>query len=173
MTNEIKLHIGYVGKTRAGDRVEIISEDGHDSRWPFVCNNDLTYTLEGSQSYWGEVKGVDIVGPWEEPVMTDEVNKYNDGKWHGWNGGDCPVHPKSEVKTCHLALGAPTINELSHSAGDQDWENVVAFHVTKVWEEPKEPREFWITGRGSFGEVWSECPEGRSGFIHVKEVLND
>ena len=26
--------------------------------------------------------------------MTD----YNDGKWHGWNGGECPVHPESELK---------------------------------------------------------------------------
>lgn len=25
--------------------------------------------------------------------MTD----YNDGKIHGWNGGDCPVHPETEV----------------------------------------------------------------------------
>ena len=25
--------------------------------------------------------------------MTD----YNDGKWHGWNGGECPVHPGSVV----------------------------------------------------------------------------
>ena len=25
------------------------------------------------------------------------TNTYNDGKWHGWNGGECPVHPKTVV----------------------------------------------------------------------------
>ena len=25
------------------------------------------------------------------------MTNYNDGKWHGWNGGECPVHPKSMV----------------------------------------------------------------------------
>ncbi len=25
--------------------------------------------------------------------MTD----YNDGKWHGWNGGECPVDPEAHV----------------------------------------------------------------------------
>jgi len=28
--------------------------------------------------------------------MTD-IN-YNDGNWHHWHGGDCPVHPKTVVR---------------------------------------------------------------------------
>ena len=27
-----------------------------------------------------------------------DMTGYNDGKWHGWNGGECPVHPKSRVQ---------------------------------------------------------------------------
>jgi hypothetical protein len=27
---------------------------------------------------------------------------YNDGNWHDWRGGECPVHPKSEVKAQEL-----------------------------------------------------------------------
>ena len=26
------------------------------------------------------------------------MTSYNDGKWHGWNGGECPVHPETEVE---------------------------------------------------------------------------
>lgn len=26
------------------------------------------------------------------------MTNYNDGKWHGWNGGKCPVHPESIVQ---------------------------------------------------------------------------
>ena len=110
--------------------------------------------------------------------MTDDetdVNKYNNGGWHGWGGGGkCPVHPDSEVKTCHLALGEPTTNILSYKASDQGWENVVAFCVTKPYVKPKEPREFWITS-GTLGyiHVKAKKPSDMYGYIHVKEVLDD
>jgi hypothetical protein len=26
---------------------------------------------------------------------------YNDGKWHGWNGGECPVHPETVVEVSY------------------------------------------------------------------------
>ena len=25
------------------------------------------------------------------------MTNYNDGRWHGWNGGECPVHPETVV----------------------------------------------------------------------------
>lgn len=66
--------------------------------------------------------------------MTD----YNDGKIHGWNGGECPVHPESRVITWHR-------NNLTQSteSGEYWWDHkgtggdIIAFRVTKVHREPK------------------------------------
>jgi hypothetical protein len=98
--------------------------------------------------------------------MTD----YNDGKWHGWGGGECPVHPKSEVEAVSLSPyynGADYRKLLASSISWNDNDTpVVAFRVIK---EHKAPREFWIfeNGHGDLcvSEVWR-----RSG-IHVREVL--
>lgn len=70
--------------------------------------------------------------------MTD----YNDGKWHGRNGGECPVHPKSKVMV-GLAGSKPAWREC---AGQYDWThdardeigNIVAFRVVKPYAEPVE-----------------------------------
>ena len=40
---------------------------------------------------------------------------YNDGKIHVWSGGECPVHPKSEVELSYgwrwiLAVRAETVD---------------------------------------------------------------
>lgn len=78
--------------------------------------------------------------------MTD----FNDGKWHGWNGGECPVHPMSEVE---LRFSDPYHHWLdrgreagffswSHRTDDQpNGGNIVAFRVVK---EHREPREIWV-----------------------------
>jgi hypothetical protein len=64
--------------------------------------------------------------------MTD----YNDGKIHGWNGGDCPVHPETEVRVWFRVCGA------SHCSG-YDWvhtggaADIIAFQVVKAYVEPK------------------------------------
>ena len=187
MTKEIKLHIGYVGKTRAGDKVEMVRHPNDDFTYLFYGSNGMAYYRYGECKSCPSEDTNDIIGPWEETVMTNVVNNYNvvgdkidpnDGKWHGWNGGDCPVHPKTEVEAVYTSS---SLNDLDSDSGAADrfvWGHcgnfdIISFRVTKAWEEPKEPREFWITGRGSFGEVWSECPEGRTGFIHVKETRND
>ena len=67
--------------------------------------------------------------------MTD----YNNGEIWGWNGGECPVHPKSEVKYW-LRSGASSILT---AGGDYFWkhsnstDDIVCFQVTKVYVEPK------------------------------------
>lgn len=76
--------------------------------------------------------------------MTD----YNDGKWHGWNGGECPVHPKShiEVITRQVHNGKTSdgngniLAEGYHWDHDKSWYPVVAFRVIKPYVEPL---EFW------------------------------
>jgi hypothetical protein len=68
-----------------------------------------------------------------------EMTDYNDGKIHGWNGGDCPVHPNSEVVVWfrNQAHQYPTFAEYfwwKHSDSDGD---IIAFQVTKPYAEPK------------------------------------
>lgn len=62
--------------------------------------------------------------------MTD----YNDGKWHGWNGGKCPVHPESVVEVLHAETGV--LNE--RRAGITVWEHeyLIAFRVIREHKEP-------------------------------------
>lgn len=76
--------------------------------------------------------------------MTD----YNDGKWHGWNGGECPVHPESKVEV--VLYGASPADW--DFAGQYYWkhnsaistDSIVAFRVTKPYVEPRKPQEFWV-----------------------------
>jgi hypothetical protein len=66
--------------------------------------------------------------------MTD----YNDGKWHGWNGGECPVHPDSR---CDLVLAngnmfrAISTNGWSWSADEAN--PIIAFRVVTPYAEPE------------------------------------
>ena len=67
--------------------------------------------------------------------MTD----YNDGKIHGWNGGDCPVHPDSvisywlrnELTSSNVEAG---LCRWSHFNIDCD---IIAFRVVKQYVELK------------------------------------
>lgn len=58
--------------------------------------------------------------------MTD----YNDGKWHGWNGGECPVNPDVLVEIM-LWSGSSDMDV----AGKIDWSHnfipgcIIAFRV--------------------------------------------
>lgn len=66
--------------------------------------------------------------------MTD----YNDGTIHGWNGGDCPVHPETVVEYW-LRDGVPETIKAeglwwSHETTGSD---VIAFRVVKEYVEPK------------------------------------
>ena len=66
--------------------------------------------------------------------MTD----YNHGKIHGWNGGECPVHPETEVEYW-LRDGVPETIKAewlwwSHETTGSD---VIAFRVVKEYVEPK------------------------------------
>lgn len=104
--------------------------------------------------------------------MTD----YNDGKWHGWNGGECPVHHKTTVEVAT----APPIGGVNEGMANRFvWDHadylgnpIIAFRVIK---EHREPSDFWIgynwvayasleAAHGSFGTA-----SGKP--IHVREVL--
>ncbi len=99
---------------------------------------------------------------------------YNDGNWHGWNGGECPVHSETVVEYVYMSEGAP-INE-QDAAKHIRWDNgflfpVIAFRIIK---EHREPREWWISREpGCLPEVHGHNPMYHSGVevIHVREVI--
>jgi len=103
-------------------------------------------------------------------MMTD----YNDGNWHPWNGGECPVHPKSLVVVMvRDGMVSPERQPARAYKWDEDHTGtIVAFRVVK---EHKEPREYWVSRLTSIAYIsyrealYEGChPE----FLdHVKEVL--
>lgn len=105
--------------------------------------------------------------------MTD----YNDGKWHGHNGEQCPVHLKTEVEVVYHGLeGRPAYR--TQAAGDLNWLNsklIIAFRVIK---QHREPRDFWVVHRGNFSDLALSREQadafigsGDGEIIHVREVL--
>lgn len=104
------------------------------------------------------------------------MTNYNDGKWHGWNGGDCPVHQNSRIQwTRYNGIGVTGIAYAGEGpARDANWEtthgsggHLSAFRVTK---EHREPREFWINK--STEHAYPDPPdhERLNFYIHVREV---
>lgn len=95
---------------------------------------------------------------------------YNDGKWHGWNGGECPVHPETMILGC-FEDGVDYSANGSMPAGSYDWEcdddcAIIAFRVTK---EHKEPREFWAVQDED--DVWIEVDCTYKHAIKFREVI--
>ena len=76
------------------------------------------------------------------------MTNYNDGKWHGWNGGECPVHPKSRIQVVRgNHEGAHSVTWPANEFHQCNWTDVgkshsiIAFRVVK---EHREPREWWL-----------------------------
>lgn len=73
---------------------------------------------------------------------------YNDGTIHGWNGGDCPVHPETVVEYWLRGEGSRECN-----AGNLMWyhdetaADIIAFCVIKEYVEPARPaasKVIWV-----------------------------
>ena len=99
------------------------------------------------------------------------MTNYNDGKWHGWNGGECPVHPRTEVEAVFQApdnstFGAATQKVAAHIVWDAEAFKIIAFRVVK---EYREPREWWIHPVRRI--VADYDPGEDNGWIHVREVV--
>ena len=77
--------------------------------------------------------------------MIDE--KYNDGRWWGWNGGECPVHSQSIVETARrYKVGDMRARKDCGVACSYIWQgndsgDIIAFRVIKPY---REPRVWWI-----------------------------
>ena len=81
--------------------------------------------------------------------MTGKPN-YNDGLWHGWNGGECPVHPKTVVDAVwHDPLRSTAGLFVAREASQENspriaWSHVVKFRVIR---EHREPKVWWRVGK--------------------------
>ena len=72
------------------------------------------------------------------------MTNYNDGNWHGWNGGECPVHPKSEIEAVYLMnREADSHMIFRNTASEKSWRYPFLFRVIKAY---RDPRECWSYG---------------------------
>jgi hypothetical protein len=167
--NNIQLHVGYIGITREGKRVEII-ERSYDMEYPWNCK-DTDYTDTGGYSQSRETNN-DIIGPWVETPVEPQVN-YNDGNWHRWDGAtaECPVHKDSTVEVTYMDQDAGIIID-SRYARNYCWNSghgpILAFRVTREYVAPVEPREFWVVP--ATGKCFISKP-AYTPAIHVREVI--
>lgn len=98
------------------------------------------------------------------------MTNYNDGKWHGWNGGECPVHPRAIVEYCRYADDDPITceaREVWWRVTDHDDADQVPI-VFRVLNANPEPREFWVV---MFDGSYEESIENAPGSFKVREVL--
>ena len=66
------------------------------------------------------------------------MNDYNDGQVWGWNGGECPVHPKTEVRVWFRGKGSGTSLASGFRWNRADLGgDITAFQVVKAYVEPK------------------------------------
>jgi len=84
--------------------------------------------------------------------MTD----YSDGNWHAWNGGECPVHPESEIDVVLQNSFGNLIRD-TRLAFDHIWDTsgmnkaqTFAFRVTKAYVEPSKLFERWYLRADGF-----------------------
>lgn len=84
-------------------------------------------------------------------VATNDTD-YNDGKWHPWNGGECPVHEDSVIdalyddgyKIYEVPVGAsPFVRWVGNLYGPK----IIAFRVIKPEKEPREIVKDGVTYR--------------------------
>lgn len=104
------------------------------------------------------------------------MTNYNDGKWHGWNGGECPVHPKTTVEIVYLVNENGIAKFDTGNSVKFTWNavyaKIVAFRVVK---EYKEPREFWVAVgySGNVVDATKERPSDPYGYVKVREVMDN
>ena len=92
---------------------------------------------------------------------TPPTPDYNNGEWWGWNGGECPVHPKSRIDANNGCWAG--------FAAEIDWQSFRgAFRVLVAHVEPPKPREFWLSPTM---HVYDKKPYNQHA-IHVREVLD-
>ena len=176
MTKPIQLHVGYVGVTREGKRVEIVRANNNmwTVQYPWTDDN-LSWCDNGEYHADSQMHNFDIVGPWVEPKAP--IN-YNDGFWHQWHGGERPVHFKTSVNV--ILKGSHDL--VRGKAARFNWDHVIdpiiSFRVTNEFVVPKEPRELWVSLNDyqaheteADAQEYDKALGCNHGYFHVKEVM--
>lgn len=99
------------------------------------------------------------------------MTNYNDGKWHGWNGGECPVHPESIVEYVWSSCGQTGCDQAKAGYTENGvrpaWSgSVKAFRVINEHLEPRVLRLIKFDAG-----VWQEVNEGVQNSILFREVI--
>lgn len=99
------------------------------------------------------------------------MTNYNDGKWHGWNGGACPVHPETVVEVVWNGRSGP-VKKDTGAADRFAWSHIGATDIIafRIIKEHKEPREVWMMWWDSEG-YWLDCDPNTKGSVLFREVL--
>lgn len=75
------------------------------------------------------------------------MTNYNDGQIHGWNGGDCPVHPETMVKYWMRKGGSECVARCINWNHNKTKGDIIAFRVVKEYVEPARPaasKVLWV-----------------------------
>jgi hypothetical protein len=89
------------------------------------------------------------------------MTNWNDGTIHGWNGGDCPVHPETVVKVYfedqlpRKGAACDFCWTLDTTGLDVD---IIAFRVVKPYVEPK---VIWVNEYPSGNAVYTSEEKAR------------
>lgn len=104
--------------------------------------------------------------------MTYKPN-YNDGRWHAWSGGDCPVHPQSEIEAVYLMNDdiAESHRVFRNNASEKMWSHPFLFRVVKEYREPRKPREAWADEQGCFWDSKDEALKFGGTAVLFREVI--
>ena len=183
----MKIEAGKFYRTRGGQKVGPMRHDFGiiwDSRECYPNDGDYHWTEDGKSGRAANADCPDLIAEWSEP-MDLTAPDYNDGLWHGWNGGECPVDPRSEVEWIWHDPAQNTAGKSEGPARRAAWRShVLKFRVTKP--APPKPREWWINAGSRtvvLHETYESANEGRRnsrgeiahGYeadpIHVREVL--
>lgn len=65
------------------------------------------------------------------------MTNWNDGQIHGWNGGDCPVHPETMVKYWMRKGGSECVARCINWNHNKTKGDIIAFRVVKEYVDPK------------------------------------
>lgn len=133
MANQVKLHVGYIGKTLSGHRFEFVDHDEGDDT--FLSCVGTWHHADGRAMCYGSESKYDIIGPWAEGKT-----EYEPDVWYGWNGGECPVHPKTRGDLTY-ADGTVYVDV---PFGVYDWDEPLMFRIVTPYVEPRKPREFTL-----------------------------
>ena len=109
------------------------------------------------------------------------MTNYNDGNWHAWHGGECPVHPKSMVEGYWRSDEKTVVGSAIYNRGyayglNFAWDGETKLKLFRVVKEYREPREWWLVKNGSSFLAYNSARDAKTAYpgctpIHVKEII--